>query len=69
MHVKPYLGEGNVRGKSGFTVNRSAVNRGFTVVDSSTVVVGSSSLYNCLIRITIAEDSDIISQIRKNGHS
>ena len=32
MHIKPYLGEEIGRGKSGFAVNRGAVNRGFTVL-------------------------------------
>ena len=31
MHIKPYLGEEIGRGKSGFAVNRGAVDRGFTV--------------------------------------
>ena len=31
MHIKPYLGGEIGRGKSGFAVNRGAVNRGFTV--------------------------------------
>ena len=31
MYNKPYLGEEINHGKSGFAVNRGAVNRGFTV--------------------------------------
>ena len=32
MYIKPYLREESGRGKSGFAVNRGAVNRGFTVL-------------------------------------
>ena len=31
MHIEPYLGEEIGRGKSGFVVNRGAVNQGFTI--------------------------------------
>ena len=43
MHIKPYLGEEIGHGKSGFAVNRGAVNRGFTVVKFNSTQISAST--------------------------
>ena len=51
MHIKPYLGNRIGSGKSGFAVNRGAVKRGFTVLNSLFNVLRiAPNVLNCLVK-------------------
>ena len=72
MHIKPYLGGEIGRGKSGFTVNRGAVNRGFTVYIYMYVL--SMYYIACFIKFsnkTVVLTSDFIkvSSVEKHKNS